>query len=682
MGVRVGGSRQFDLIDDRGMLATDASLVVTGWNQWLEHRSGLAATEVIGRALFELFPEMKSRGFERYYRQALDGQTVLLSQRLHGHVLPLEAGPAADAQSRMQQSARILPLVEGLAVRGTVTVVEDVTERVTRETELADRAREQTALARVARSALAGTELTAVARLVVGQLRQVLQADFAEFLELRPDGRSCVTLAASGWDAEPVTVEFPAPRRALAASHADAAVSSEDISSDAVFGSDEFLRSHGVASALLGRVSGRGALPFGIIAAYWRSRRRYRPTDLHFIQTLAGIIAAAAERKTLEAELRQHATELAETDRRKDEFLAMLAHELRNPLAPIRNALHVLRAKCGGDEVVARMGQMMGRQVGHMTRLIDDLLDVSRINSGKVVLRRERVELAAAIARAVETAAPMIEARRHGLSLSLPPDPVCLDADPTRLAQIFENLLTNAAKFTEEGGQIWLTAHREGDEAVIRVRDTGVGIPAEMLPRVFDLFTQVDRSLDRSQGGLGIGLTLVHRLVTLHGGRITVVSDGPGRGTEFTIRLPVLADNVADPNAGGGEDRPERVTPRRVVVVDDNVDSAESLATLLHLSGHDVRTAHDGLAAIDLIREYCPDAVVLDIGLPRIDGYEVARRLRRDASLPSLRLIAMSGYGQDEDRRRSHDAGFDHHLVKPVDLEELMRHLTPVNKDR
>jgi CheY-like chemotaxis protein/two-component sensor histidine kinase len=319
---------------------------------------------------------------------------------------------------------------------------------------------------------------------------------------------------------------------------------------------------------------------------------------------------------------------------------------------------------------------MMNRQVGHLARLVDDLLDVSRITRGKVDLRKEQVPLETLVARAVEAARPLIDARHHEMTVSLPPEPVHLNADPTRLVQVLGNLLNNAAKYTEEGGRIWLTASREGSEAVVRVRDTGIGIPSHMLPKVFDLFTQDDRTLDRAEGGIGIGLTLVRSLVELHGGSVVATSSGPGHGSEFVVRIPALPYDPRRPRSDTGADQTPWAPPSRVLIVDDNVDSAESLAMLLNLTGHSVRTAHDGPSAIEAAREHRPDVVLLDIGLPRMDGYEVARRLRQEPDMPAVLLIAMTGYGQEEDRRKTREAGFDFHLVKPVDADELTRVLT------
>jgi PAS domain S-box-containing protein len=378
------------------------------------------------------------------------------------------------------------------------------------------------------------------------------------------------------------------------------------------------------------------------------------------------------ERKRLEHELKRRLEQLAEADRHKNEFLAMLAHELRNPLAPLRNALHILKMPSVDTPTVQRAREMMERQLGNLVRLVDDLLDISRIIRGNVDLHRENVDLATVVRRAIETAQPMIDAQGHELFVSLPPDKVILHVDVIRLAQVISNLLVNAAKYTEQSGQIRLSGDCQAGQAIIRVRDNGIGIAPELLPRVFDLFVQADRALARSQGGLGIGLTLVKRLVESHGGTVDVHSDGPGRGSEFTVRLPAVADSPVTP---AGDAQPAGVPgggrPRRVLIVDDNVDAADSAALLLRMWGHQVHTVHDGLSVSQAVRDFRPEIILLDIGLPGMTGYEVAQHLRAQPALDSLVLAAMTGYGQDEDRKRSAEAGFNYHLTKPLDPSKL-----------
>ncbi len=384
------------------------------------------------------------------------------------------------------------------------------------------------------------------------------------------------------------------------------------------------------------------------------------------------------ERKRLEEETKRHAEELVEADHRKDEFLAMLGHELRNPLAPIRNALRVVRpGKQEPRPEVRQAYDIIERQVENLARLVDDLLDVGRITSGKIRLQKERIDLAAVVARALEGARPLIDARRHTLEVNLPEVPVPVEADPVRLAQVLWNLLNNAAKYTPDGGRITLTVER-GDEAVVRIRDTGTGIAPEMLPKVFDLFTQVERTLDRAQGGLGLGLTLVRRLTEMHGGTVAATSEGLGQGCEFVVRLPVLPDEApaAEPVRPSAERRVAPAPGRRILVVDDNRDSAESLAMFLRLFGNDVRTVHGGRLALVVAETYRPDVVLLDIGLPGLDGLEVCRRLRTRGGEIQPLIVAMTGYGQEEGRRHSEEAGFDHHMVKPVDLEALQELLS------
>ena len=386
-----------------------------------------------------------------------------------------------------------------------------------------------------------------------------------------------------------------------------------------------------------------------------------------------GTASDITPRKEAEESLALIAIELADADCRKNEFLAMLAHELRNPLAPIRNALHIMRRTEGGNPAVQSASTMMERQIGQMTRLVDDLLDVSRISRGNIALRRERVELASAIQHAVEAAQPFFVQMEHELTISLPQESIYLNADPTRLAQIIGNLLHNACKFTDEGGRISLVVERDDDVAIIRVSDNGVGIAPEQFSRIFDLFTQIDTALERSRGGLGIGLSLVKRLVEMHHGTVQVRSAGINEGSEFVVRLPLL---VSVPDTARLEPVPAEPTRgRRILVVDDNRDAATSLAELLQLSGHEAEIAHDGLEALQMAQNLRPDAVLLDIGLPKLNGFEVARKIRQETWGKNMMLVALTGWGQDGDRKKSGEAGFNAHLVKPVDpvtLTELL----------
>jgi PAS domain S-box-containing protein len=413
---------------------------------------------------------------------------------------------------------------------------------------------------------------------------------------------------------------------------------------------------------------------FGMLSFGSRSRDHLDPEELEILQIISQYVAVAYERLRLVGRLR-------DADRRKDEFLATLAHELRNPLAPIRNALELLRRTDGDTALAEEARSMMGRQLALMVRLIDDLLDVSRISRGKVQLHKQRVELANLIRSALETVRPFLESQGHELAVTLPPQPIFLEADPTRLAQVIANLMNNAAKYTEKGGHIWLTVERQDGEVVVSIRDTGIGITAEHLPHLFEMFSQAQPALERSQGGLGIGLSLVRGLVELHGGTVEAQSDGIGKGSRFIVRLP-----IENGQAPGASQAPavERQVPstgkRRILVVEDHRDAADSLATLLRMMGHETYTAYDGLEGVRAAARHRPEVVLLDIGLPKLNGHEAARQIRQQPWGKGVILIALTGWGQEEDKRRAWEAGFDHHMTKPVEptaLEELLTVLNP-----
>jgi signal transduction histidine kinase/DNA-binding response OmpR family regulator len=411
---------------------------------------------------------------------------------------------------------------------------------------------------------------------------------------------------------------------------------------------------------LLARGRALGVLTLGM----GPSGRRYAPSDLALAEELAGRAAIALDNARLYRNVQ-------EADRHKNEFLSMLAHELRNPLAPIRNAVEILRLRGSNEPEIRAVQDMIDRQVRQLVRLVDDLLDLSRITRGKIHLQMETVDVAEVIAHAVETSRPLIDARRHELTVDLSPQPLRVRGDPVRLAQVVSNLLNNSAKYTEEGGNIQVRAESSGDWAVLHVQDNGVGIPAEMLSSIFELFTQVDRSLDRAQGGLGIGLTLVHKLVEMHGGRVEASSAGPNQGSAFRVFLPLLSAAEAPSEPPTGFDTLSHSPRRRVLVVDDNADSARSLAMLLEMGGHEVRLCFDGPSSLKEVERFLPEVVLLDIGLPGMDGLSVARALRARGFSPRPVLVALTGYGQAEDVQRSYEAGFDHHLVKPADPQAL-----------
>ncbi|MFN8497396.1 MAG: ATP-binding protein [Anaerolineae bacterium] len=393
--------------------------------------------------------------------------------------------------------------------------------------------------------------------------------------------------------------------------------------------------------------------------------------------TLVSTLRTALKARRRQYELRNQTEALREADRRKDEFLATLAHELRNPLAAMRTSVEVLKRRGPSDPALERSRSVIDRQLRHMARLLDDLLDVSRITQNKLELRRERVALADVVWAAVETSRPLIDRNEHHLTVTLPPDAVSLDADPVRLAQVFSNMLNNAARYTERGGDIWLTATREGGEVVVAVKDSGIGISGDMLPRVFDLFSQAGPALQRSHTGLGIGLSLVKGLVEMHGGTVEAHSDGAGQGAEFIVRLPTACDEApVEPDQAAPPIGAPTPTARRVLVADDIEDNADTVALLLQEMGHEVRVAYGGQAAVTTAADFRPDVVLLDIGMPGVNGLDAARMIRAQPWGEGVRLIAVTGWASAEDRRRTRDAGFDHHLVKPVDvavLAELLR---------
>jgi PAS domain S-box-containing protein len=434
------------------------------------------------------------------------------------------------------------------------------------------------------------------------------------------------------------------------------------------------LRQLGLHSYMCVPLKARGKVLGVVSFVTAESGRRYTESDLAFAEELAQRAGIALEHAQLYAELR-------DDDRKKDEFLATLAHELRNPLAPVFNAITILQEENLAGEMRREAQQIIDRQVRQLAHLVDDLLDVSRITRGRIQLQVQPVELQTVLTAAVQACRSPIDDHHHELIMSVPPEPIWLDADPTRLEQVVVNLLMNAAKYSKDGSRITITARTEQQQAVVRVRDTGIGIAADMLPQVFDLFRQADRSLDRSKGGLGIGLSLVRKLVELHGGSVEAHSEGLGKGSEFVVRLPV---RPAAPQSRSQERTAQAPVqsdhPLRVLVVDDNVDAAETLRLLLTMSGHDIDTAHSGETALQTANDFRPEVVLLDIGLPGLNGYQVAERIRRTPELKKVVLIAMTGYGQEEDRQRTQQAGFNFHLVKPVDPQQLQELLTTLAK--
>jgi PAS domain S-box-containing protein len=385
------------------------------------------------------------------------------------------------------------------------------------------------------------------------------------------------------------------------------------------------------------------------------------------------IVRDVTDQKLLMDDLQRLASDLSAADQRKNEFLATLAHELRNPLAPMSNMLEVVKHAGDDDETLKRAHETFERQLNQMVRLVDDLLDVNRITHDRLELRRSEVELSLVIQQAVEVARPLVDAAGQNLIVELPDEPVYLNADRARLAQVFGNLLNNSCKYTRPNGTIRLSARRVDDSVMITVQDNGAGIPPDKIGSIFDMFTQVNRNSEQSQGGLGIGLTLVKRLVEMHRGSIEARSEGEGRGSEFIVRLPVISKSIVSTTVA--DNGSELATERRVLIVDDNLDSADSLAMLLEVTGNKTFVAHDGVEALDAVEKYRPEVMLLDIGLPKLDGHEVCRRVREKPYGRDIVIIALTGWGQEDDRRKSEEAGFNGHLVKPVDYERLLEML-------
>lgn len=652
---------------DDAILSKDLNGVIRTWNQGAERIFGYTAEEVIGKPITMLLPVDRHQEEMEILRRLRRGERVNHFDTVRRH----KSGRHIDV------SVTISPIrnSQGQLI-GASNISRDITAR--------KRVEQTTRFIASANSALANltdfeSTLQKVANLAVPIFADWCAADLAEL-----DGSVRRSVLVHANPARVALVQdlrsrYPLSRsdpfgvmKVLRTHEPEFIEEISDADLERVIKDPEPLeavRTLGLRSYICVPLHSRGKTIGALTFATAESGRAYTPDDLRAAQDLAHRVVIAIENASLLLALK-------ESDRRKDEFLAMLAHELRNPLAPIRNAVDIMHNAEPAVAEVQWARDVIDRQLQHMTRLIDDLIDMSRISRGKIELRKETIQLASVVATAVEASRPPIESRRHELSITMPAQPIMLNADPTRLAQVLSNLLNNAAKYMEEGGHIWLTCERSGDQAVIRVKDTGVGIPVTMLPHIFDMFVQVDHSLERSQGGLGIGLTLVQRLVALHGGTVQAFSDGPGKGSEFVVRLAAVPAPAAAPvgRSGSADDRPAP-TLRRILVVDDNKDAANGLAKLLRLSGHEVHAAYDGLEALGAAATFRPDAAILDIGLPKLNGYEVAQRIRAERGQDII-LIAVTGWGQETDRKRSRDAGFDQHVTKPIEFPALKQLLS------
>lgn len=642
-----------------GIITFDEQGTIRSFNAAAERLFQYTASEATGQKVTLLLPPAHHNEVE-----------LALERYLHGGEKPPSGVERAVEGCRRDGS--VFPI--DLAVSEFQVAGERLFTGIVRD--ITDRKRTETAL-RLLASASASLAVLVDMESTLHRVAQLAVPSLADWclVDMFDEAGNLQRLAMAGTDDERLdalarlAMQYPARENALLGAQRVARTGKSEI----IDATGELLRTTADDDEHLRELSRLGPKSTMCVPLVWReqilgtltfvyaeSGRRYSHDDLAMAEELSYRAAVAIENARLYHELR-------DADRRKDEFLAMLAHELRNPLAPIRSGLDLLTLASGPPD--REIVQLMQHQVEHLVRLVDDLLDVSRIMRGKIELKRAPVSLADVVRRAVDTVGEAIREQEQQLNLNLPPEPVWLDADAVRITQVLDNLLNNACKYTDRQGAIELRACCEDGQVAITVQDTGIGIDKELLPHVFELFTQASSAIDRSQGGLGIGLTLVRNLVLMHGGTVTATSDGPGCGSRFTVRLPVLA-------AGPQEEEPVPAAvpeqPRRILVVDDNVAAARMLSLLLEkMGGHAVAMVHDGLAALEQVRQYEPDIVLLDIGLPGMSGYDVAQRLRQDPATRELLMVAVSGYGQDEDRRRSLASGFDDHLVKPPEVDKL-----------
>jgi PAS domain S-box-containing protein len=629
-----------------GLIIVRSDETIEHWNEWLASASGKSATSVVGKPLKAAFPNVDIGAIDAAIAAAVaSGASTILTNALHPTLLPLTTRTGGT----LYHDVLVFPAGEP-PNRHCVVQIVDVTSSFRRERFLRDRQNARyDALVESAPDAIVNVDSDAIIRLVNPAATKQFGYRAEELI-----GQQATVLfeAASAWD---------------------------DIWQSISSGKASVRPVEVVVRLKDGRLR-----YFEVSAARWQDGIRTFTTailrDVHERRDAEAALreserssrANARSLSELNEALKQSSNALNAMDRRKDEFLATLAHELRNPLAPLRNGLQLLKLAKDDSALVERTRQMMDGQLEQMVRLIDDLLDVSRINNDMIELNKELTSLDRVVRQAVETSAPLIDAQQHKLSIDIPAEEVLLDADVTRLTQVFANLLNNAAKYTPKSGHIAIKAAHTADSVTIRVTDDGIGIPKEMLSKIFDMFMQVDHSSDRSAGGLGIGLSLVKRLVAMHDGTVEAHSNGPRAGSEFVVRLP-LANRppASEPMAAKEDDVQAQPAPRRILVADDNEDSASSLALILRMLGHETKTANDGVQALEVAETFLPDVALLDIGMPKLDGYETARRMRQMPHGGKMLLIALTGWGQDEDRRRSVDAGFDAHIVKPVNVAEV-----------
>ena len=631
-----------------GLIVVRPDRTIGFWNAWMAAATGRASAAVAGKTLAEAFPSAQVRVIESAINSALaGGASTLLTNAMHPELLPLHTLTGKP----LLHDVIVSPLADARS-NGCLVQVIDVTEATRRERFLRDRQ----------------------------NARYYALVESAPDVILNVDGEGVIRLANAA-----ATRHFGYSTEELVGRKAADLFESEDawlrIWQSASVGS---LSASPVEVQV--RLKEGGLRYFELSAAPWTDgTRAFTTAILRDVENrrAAEAVLRESERQSranekalaeLNAALKETTDQLRLMDRRKNEFLATLAHELRNPLAPLRNGLQLLKIAKDDRALIERTRHMMDLQLGQMVRLIDDLLDVGRISNDRIALDKQTTSLDKVIRQAVETSNPLILAQQHSLTIELPPHELTLDADAVRLTQVFANLLNNAAKYTPAHGHIAIKAEEHEGSAVVRVIDDGIGIPGELLPQVFEMFMRVDTSLERAQGGLGIGLSLVKRLVEMHDGSVEAVSRGSGLGSEFVVRLPLAKEGAATAKPAAGEaSAAPAPKSHRILVVDDNADAAATLALLLSLLGHETRTANDGIAALEMVDEFHPDVALLDIGMPKLNGYDTARRLRQDSWGREMLLVALSGWAQDADRLKSSKAGFDIHLVKPVDIAEIQR---------
>lgn len=639
--------------------------IITTWNAGAVRLYGYTPEEAIGQAVTLIIPPE----LHEEERQILD------KLRRGERVDHFETVRVTKDGRRVEISLTVSPVrdAEGNII-GASKVSRDVTEQRRARLEL-HRLRDELAeeLAGMRRLHEISTRLVRQQEHLETLLEEVLQAA----LEIAGDELGCLQLCDETTGQLKTSVmhglseafcalfDTVLERTGLACGDHERMIGDDDAGNlEAVAGMPaEMLQAVGARSVLSTSLTTRSGHRIGRLTVFGRKPSPPSDRELRQLDLLARLATDAIERTRAE-------TRLKEEDQRKNEFLAILAHELRNPLAPIRYAVSITRHPNLKPEQRMRAEEVIGRQVEHMARLLDDLLDVSRITRGMLELRKQPLELGAAVTAAIETAKPLIDAKHHALTVELPPKPVRLEADPVRLAQIFSNLLNNAAKYTDPGGHVRLKANVDGGEVVVRVRDNGIGMAPDMIPRLFNMFVQAGPALDRSEGGLGIGLALVRGLAALHGGTVEAFSDGPGRGSEFIVRLPLEQPEAASEQGGKAAENVD-APPLKVLIADDNRDIADTCCVLIELLGHEAHVAYSGEQAFELAQRLRPDMLLLDIGMPDLSGYELARRLRGEAWTARATLVAATGWGQDADKQRSYEAGFDAHLTKPIDQDAL-----------